>query len=60
VRYILTGYRAAVLLYNLEASLFTWADKFQTPFLVATEGEIVGASEKVAKDMIRRGWDVGL
>lgn len=60
VRYAVSGFRAVIVLYTLEPSLFTWAEKFREPYHMATEWKPrpVGLTDDLIADMAQRGWDI--
>lgn len=61
-RYVVSGYRALILLYNLEDMMFSWSSKFADPFTEAMQRvEEVSTTKdgmKIAEDMQKRGWDL--
>ncbi len=62
VRYIVSGHRALILLYNLESMLFSWDSKFSEPYNRAMQ-QMEGALSsregmKIADDMQNRGWEI--
>lgn len=62
VKYTVTGLRALCVLHTLEPSLFTWGQKFATPYHNAIQRiEEVSTTKdgmKILDDMTKRGWEV--
>lgn len=59
VQYVVTGCRAVVVLYTLEPSMFTWSERFATPYHRATEGKTFPReNERILVDMGERGWSI--